>query len=271
MQKKKTIGLALGSGGAKGYAHIGVLKALEKAGIEIDYIAGSSAGALVGAFYSLYRDADKVEDILSDFDNIKTNLLDFSFRGGILKGKKIFDFLDKELGERHFKDLKIPFCAIATDYRTCEEVRIKRGDVAFGVRASISIPFVFDLVKCKKRELCDGGLSSPVPIQAVRDMGADIVIAVRIEDKLEEKEKHDPYSMTIRSMTIMQHNLSGYEIEKSDILIDPHFEGFGLLGLQKVAKGKHLDVIKKGESEMRRNIPLLNKMLGREVSGIYKL
>jgi NTE family protein len=271
MKTKKTIGLALGSGGAKGYAHIGVLKALEKEGIEIDYIAGSSAGALVGAFYSMYRDARKVEKILSDFNNIKTSLLDFSFNGGIIKGNKIFNFLEEELGKRHFKDLQIPFCAIATDYRTCEEVRIKHGDVAFGVRASISIPFVFDLVKCKKRELCDGGLASPVPIQAVKDMGADVVIAVRVEDKLEEREKHDPYSMTVRSMAIMQHNLSEYELAKSDILIDPYFEGFGLLGIQKVSKGKHLEIIEKGQKEMKKKMPLLNSILGKDVSGIYKL
>jgi len=271
MKKKKTIGLVLGSGGVKGYAHVGVLKVLEREGIKIDYISGASAGAIVGALYSMCQDIDRVEKILTDLNSMKTSLWDFSFKGGLIKGNKIFNFLEEKLEGKHFKDLNIPFCAIATDYRTSEEVRIKKGNVALAVRASMSIPFIFDLVKCKNRELCDGGLASPVPIQAVKDMGADIVIAVRIEDRLGKKKKHDPYSMAMRSMKIMQHNLSRYEISKSDILIDPYFEDFGLLGIQKITKGRYLEIIKKGESEMEQSIPLLKELLGKAVPGIYKL
>lgn len=271
-KKRKKVGLALGSGGAKGYAHLGVLKTLEKNNIPIDYISGASAGAIVGALYSLYKDTEKVKQILFDFDKLKS-LIDVSFRGGIFKGKKLTVFFDDIFQGKKIQDLDIPLCIIATDFTTGKEVRFKKGNIALAVRASIAIPFIFELVECEKKELADGGLSSPVPVRALREMGSDVVIGVRIEDKINKSEKKNIYTMTQKALTILQHNLSSYETEDCDILIDPYFEGYGILGFHKVMQGKVLEAIKEGERATNEKLSQIKKVIGteKEISGIYKL
>ncbi|MDD4358228.1 MAG: patatin-like phospholipase family protein [Candidatus Pacebacteria bacterium] len=270
--KRKKVGIALGSGGAKGYAHIGVLKVLEENNIPIDFIAGSSAGAVVGSLYSLYKDTKKVEETLTDFHKIRS-LLDISLKGGLIKGKKIINFFENKFEDKRFKDLSIPMCVIATDYNTGEEVRIKNGNIALAVRASMAVPFVFELVDCGKRELCDGGLSSPVPIKALKEMGADVVIGVRIEDKVMNTKKKNIYSMTERSFAIMQHRLSEYELKECDVLIDPYFEDYGILGIHKIFQGKTFDAIEEGERSTKERLSAIKKSVGieEEISGIYKL
>ena len=130
-------------------------------------------------------------------------------------------------------------------------------------------------VKTKGRELVDGGLSSPVPVNAVREMGADIVIAVRIEDKLTEKNKKNLYSMNARAMTIMQHNLSEHEISDCDILIDPYLEDYGILGFQKIFQGKIPDTIEAGIKATEKQIFKINQACAGALvckkKGIYKL
>lgn len=271
-KKRKKVGLALGSGGAKGYAHLGVLKVLEKNNIPIDYISGASAGAIVGALYALYKDTEKIKQILTDFNKLRS-LIDVSFRGGIIKGKKLTDFFEDIFQGKKIQDLDIPLCIIATDYRTGEEVRMEKGNIALAVRASMAIPFVFELVDCGKKELADGGLCSPVPIKALRKMGADIVIGVRVEDKIIQNEKKNIYSMTERALTILQHNLSNYELKECDILIDPFFEGYGILGFHKVIQGKVSETIDEGEKAANEKISQIRNIIGKEeeISGIYKL
>ncbi len=267
---KKKVGIALGSGGAKGYAHLGVLKVLEKNRIPIDYMSGASSGAIVASLYSLYGNIKKVEKILTDFHKVRS-LIDFSFRGGIFKGEKVFNFFDDIFQGKTFKDLKIPVCIIATDYISGKEVRIKKGSVAFALRASIAVPFVLELVKYKNKELADGGLSSPVPIRALKEMGADITIGVRIEDRFDFNRKN-VYSIIERAFTILQHNLSEYELSEADILLDPEFEGYGFLGIHKVIKGEIEDAIKEGERVTKKEIKNIKELIiADKVSGIYKL
>jgi len=270
-KNRKKIGLALGSGGAKGYAHLGVIKVLEKNKIPIDYISGSSAGAIVGALYSLYQNIDEVEKIITDFNKIKS-LVDISFKGGIFKGKKVANFLDNIFKDKEIQDLDIPLCIVATDYKTGEQVRIRKGNVALALRASMTIPFMFELVKYKKRELADGGLSSPVPVAVLRDMGADIIIGVRIEDKIGQGKKNI-YAMAERSVSILQHNLSNWELKDADILIDPYFEDYGILGFYKIFQGKVEETIKEGERAAEVNIAEIKSAIrgGKDIPGIYKL
>ena len=271
-KRRKTVGLALGSGGAKGYAHLGVLKVFEENNIPIDYLSGSSAGSIVATLYSLYGNTSKVEEILTDFNGIRS-LIDFSFKGGIVKGKKITDFFENIFEGKKLQDLKIPVCVVATDYETGAAVEIKRGDIALAVRSSIAIPFVFELVKYRGKELADGGLSSPVPINSLKKMGADITIGVRVEDRMGKSERRNFYSMAERSLNILQHNLSNSEIEKSDILIDPYFEDYGILGLHKVVQGKVKEAILEGEKSAKEQISSIKKLIGaeKEISAIYKL
>ncbi len=186
----KKIGLALGSGGARGIAHIGVLEVFEELGIPIDAIAGTSIGAVVGALYAAGIPLNKLRDFSLSLNRKKTMALfdptlNFS---GMFSGKRIIALL-KELGLEGvtFSDLKIPFAAVATDMYTGKEIIINKGSVVMAVRASSSIPMVFAPVVYKNYYLVDGGVIDPVPVEVVRNMDVDIVIAVRLSDYIDKK------------------------------------------------------------------------------------
>ena len=176
------IGLALSGGAAKGLAHIGVIKALEEAGIQVDFISGSSMGALIGAAYASGIPIDTLEKIAIDTDwKTAAKMLVPGFStSGLINGKKVKEFLYTIYGDKKIEDLPIPFAATATDISTGKLYVINKGSLLEAVRASISIPIVFTPVKHKDIFLVDGGLVNPVPIDVVREMGADFIIAVHV-------------------------------------------------------------------------------------------
>jgi NTE family protein len=175
------IGLTLSSGVALGLAHIGVLKALEEEGIPVDMISGTSIGALVGAWYAKEGDAATLEEIASEINwKEEALLVDLNIAlmwKGLIQGQKIKSLLIQLIGDVEFKDLKIPFAAIATDAQSMEEIVIDEGSVIEALRASISIPAIFTPAKWQGRFLIDGGIVNPMPVDVVRKMGADKVIA----------------------------------------------------------------------------------------------
>ena len=173
------IGLALGSGSARGWAHIGVIKAITEAGIHVDYVAGTSIGALVGAVYASGR-IDSFKDVVLQLDWKKiASFLDVVFpKSGLIDGNKIAEFIRSHVGEKNIENLSLPFCAVSTDLATGNEVIIKDGDIIEAVRASISVPGIFTPVRKGDMALVDGGLVNPVPVNVVRKMGANLVIAV---------------------------------------------------------------------------------------------
>jgi len=175
--RSKKIGLALGSGSARGLAHIGVIKALDEAGIRVDYIAGTSAGAVVGAVYASGR-INSLENVVLQLDWKKiVYFFDVVFpKSGLIDGNKITDFIRNHVDEKNIEDLPLPFCAVSTDLATGNEVAIQEGDLIEAVRASISIPGIFTPVKKNDITLVDGGLVNPVPVSVVREMGAGFVI-----------------------------------------------------------------------------------------------
>jgi NTE family protein len=182
-KRKRRIGLALSGGAARGLAHIGVLDVLHKHGIPIDMIAGTSAGAIMGAIYAAHQDTDRLLEYALDpawkkFSSMSDPTLE---RTGFIKGKKIQKLLTGFIGgDLDFADLKIPLACVATDIDTGEEIIINSGKVMDAVRASISLPGIFTVVKREGRYLVDGGLTTPVPIHVTRDMGADFIIAVNV-------------------------------------------------------------------------------------------
>lgn len=203
MRRKKItcgkVGLALGSGSSKGWAHIGVIKALEDAGIKIDYVAGTSIGALVGAVYAS-GNIKELEEVVLQFDWKRVaSLFDLILpRSGLIDGKKISAFVRGQVDARNIEDLELPFCAVATDLVSGSEVLLDKGDIIEAVRASVSIPGMFTPVKCDGTFLVDGGLVNPVPVSVLREMGADFVIAVDLNydtpesrtAMMEESERH---------------------------------------------------------------------------------
>ncbi|MDW7673595.1 MAG: patatin-like phospholipase family protein [Bacillota bacterium] len=179
MERKK-IGLALGSGSAKGLAHIGVLKVLQQEKIPIDFIAGSSIGAVIGALYCCGADWHMLEKLASQLK--QNHVVDLTVpRIGLIEGRKAHDLLKLLTQNKTFKDLKIPLAVTATDLEKGELIVIQEGLVADALRASISIPGIFKPYKWQGKVLVDGAVLERVPVSAVRDMGADIVIAVDVK------------------------------------------------------------------------------------------
>jgi len=186
------IGLALSGGAAKGLAHIGVIKALEESGIKIDYIAGSSMGALIGAAYASGIPIDTVAKIATNVDWKTTSKLLFPgfHSSGLVKGNKVKDFFYTIYGDKKIENLPIPFSATAADISTGSLYIINKGNLLEAVRASTSVPVIFTPVKYQDKFLVDGGLVDPIPIDIVREMGADFVIAVHvIHSALPSEEK----------------------------------------------------------------------------------
>src|SRR5512135_3210738 len=180
MARAPTLGLALGSGSARGWAHIGVIRALAAEGIVPDAICGCSIGAFVGAVYA-DGDLDKLEIWVSSLTwQDVVALLDVSLKGGLIKGAKLIQFFERHFVDRDFADLPIPFACVATDLESGREIWLRKGSVAHAVRASIALPGLFTPVPHDDGFLVDGGLVNPVPVSLCRAMGMDVVIGVEV-------------------------------------------------------------------------------------------
>jgi NTE family protein len=193
---KTRIGLALGGGSARGWAHIGVIRALQDAGIEPDIVCGTSIGALVGAAY-VGGELDPLEAWVRSL-RLQTvaGFLDFSLNGGLIKGEKLIGFFRNHFVDRDIRELARPFGAVATDLHRGREVWLREGPVTDAVRASIALPGLFTPVQLGGRWLVDGGLVNPVPVSLCRAMGADLVIAVDLNtDRLGRHLKPKPAKM----------------------------------------------------------------------------
>jgi len=180
---RKKIGLALGSGSARGLAHIGVLRVLKEENIPIDMIAGTSIGAVIGSLYALRRNVTRIENIADSIDWTRLlSLVDLTLpKTGLIRGQRISTWAKSIIGrDIQFSDLEIPFACVATDIMTGQEIVINEGSVMEAVRASFSIPGLFSVAKREGRFLVDGGLVNPVPISTVKNMGAEFIIAVNV-------------------------------------------------------------------------------------------
>ncbi len=177
-QERPRVGLALGSGSARGWAHIGVIRALEAAGVRPDIVCGTSIGALVGAAYAA-GELDRLEKWVQGLGvGDVVGFLDVSLSGGVLKGDRLMEFFSRDFADRPMEQLGVPFAAVATSLRTGAETWLRRGSILKAVRASIALPGLFAPVRWERSFLVDGGLVNPVPVSLARAMGADVVIAV---------------------------------------------------------------------------------------------
>lgn len=261
---RPTIGLALGSGGIRGIAHIGVIKVLEKAGIPIDYIAGSSIGAMIGGLYALHKDIKIVETIALSVDwQTSISLIDPSIRQGLVKGAKLEQFLRDQVGFVAIEKLRIPLKIIATDLATGQMVGLDKGDLIEAIRASISVPLVFKPVSYRGWTLADGGLSMPVPVEIARQMGADIVIAVNIEgDLFDYRRSLRPglAAIALTSIDALRYHLAEQETNTADIAITVHSRG-GKLIEEVTWDAKKL--ISAGERYAKAALPTILERLGK--------
>ncbi len=194
------VGIALGSGSARGLAHIGVLKALEEAGIRVGYVAGTSIGALIGGAYAAGISIEEMEEITRQLDwkrLLRFFMPKFS-RGAIISDRMVMDFLNSLYGDMRIEDLHLPFCAVAADLVTGSRVIITKGRLADAVRASVSIPIIFKPVRRRERILVDGGLVDPIPVEAVQNMGASVVVAVPLTRPRQLNQHLSPPSVVLK-------------------------------------------------------------------------
>lgn len=184
MARRPKIGFVLGAGSARGWAHIGVLRALDEAGIKPDLIAGCSIGAVVGAAYAAGR-LDQMETWARSLDwKRMLKLMDFGLRGGLIKGERVREVFREQFVEREFSELGVQFAAVATDFHSGQEIWLREGKVSVAVGASVAVPGLFQPVLHEERYLIDGSVVNPVPVSLCRAMGADIVVAVDIGSDL---------------------------------------------------------------------------------------
>ncbi|NJD34086.1 MAG: patatin-like phospholipase family protein [Betaproteobacteria bacterium] len=214
------IGLALGGGAARGFAHIGVIKALEAQGIVPDIIVGTSAGAVVGALYASGLNGFELQKVAIDMD--KSHIFDWnvSLRGP-LKGDPLRNFVNDMVDNRSLDKLKRSFGVMATDFSSGQPALFRTGNTGWAVQASAAVPGVFQPVSISGRDYVDGGLVSPVPARAARGLGASFVIAVDISAKPRDGRNGNSFDMLLQSLAIMGQAISRHELAEADIVIRP--------------------------------------------------
>lgn len=218
------IGLALGGGAARGFAHIGVIKALESQGIVPDIVVGSSAGSLVGALYAAGNNGFALNRLALDMEEAAISDWSvplFSKMSGMLKGEAIQSYVNKAVNDVPLEKLKIRFGAVATDLNTGMPILFQRGNTGLAVRASSAVPGVFQSVKIGNQMYVDGGLVSPVPVQFAREMGADFIIAVNISVRPEGQPSSSSLDVLLQTFAIMGQTINRHELKSADIVIRP--------------------------------------------------
>ena len=214
------IALVLGGGAAKGFAHIGVIKALEAQGIVPDMVVGTSAGAVVGVLYAAGYNGFDLQKIAMQME--ETQVSDWGLPDrGVIKGEALQAFINKAVQGRTLEKLNRPFGAVATDLNSGEAIVFRTGDSGMAVRASASVPGVFQPVGVNGREYVDGGLVSPVPVRAARAMGADFVIAVDISSRPSMGKTRSAFEVLMQTFTIMGQSISRFELADATVVIRP--------------------------------------------------
>ncbi|MFZ7104493.1 MAG: patatin-like phospholipase family protein [Peptococcaceae bacterium] len=216
------IGLALGAGGAKGLAHLGVLQVLKKEGIPVDIITGSSMGAAIGAFYAAGTDLNMLIRLANELNN--SHLIDIVIpKWGLIKGSKAHALIRLMTHNKNFDQLDIPLGVVATDLQKGERIVFREGNVANAVRASIAVPGVVQPFCCQDRLLVDGAVTDRVPAKLAREMGADLVIAVDLQFYQREHVKiNNIYDVIMQSIEILERQNRNYYASDADIIIKPN-------------------------------------------------
>lgn len=227
-RRKPVIGLALGGGAARGFAHIGVIKALEANGIKPDLVVGTSAGSVIAALYASGYRGNELNRIALTLDeaSITDWALPFSGKfGGMIKGDALQSMVNRLVKNQPIESTSIPLGIVATDLKTGQGVLFQRGDMGQAVRASCSIPGVFQPTIINGREYVDGGLVSPVPVRYASQMGADFVIAVNISTEPSAQDSSGTVGIILHTTSIMGQSINQFELERAHAVIRPELKG----------------------------------------------
>lgn len=252
------VGLALGGGGARGFAEIGVLRVLEQEKIPIDVIAGTSVGSLIGAFYAdtgSVLDAEFLAVAVEEADIFDVGALAV-FSGGLVKGERLERFLTAHLKHTVIEEMAVPFAAVATELRTGRTAVFRRGAVAPAVHASCAIPGVFVPVEIGGVTYVDGGVTNPIPADVAREMGAEVVIAVAIPAEVPPRTPRNPIAVAYHAATLMAAEIGRLRAREADIVISPDV---GDVAYNDFSQKKRL--IDAGEAAARAALPLVRDMI----------
>lgn len=254
----KKIGLALGAGSARGLAHIGVIQVLQEERIPIHMVAGSSIGAVTGAFLAAGMDFHRLGRMAEELDFKR--LLDVQVpRLGFIRGKKIYQLLQLLTQGKTFADLELPLAVVATDLESGERVVIDRGEVAEALRASISIPGVFQPVRWQNRWLVDGAVTERLPVSIAREMGADLVIGVDVSYGGREVEISNTLNVVLQAIELLEKQLHDLQVARADVLIQPKTGSIGNIRFDRAG-----ECIRLGREAAREALPQIRKALAGE-------
>jgi NTE family protein len=249
------IALVLGGGAARGFAHVGVIKALEAQSIKPEILAGTSVGSMVAALYAAGNDGFALQKL--SFDMKESMVSDWSLPNrGFFRGESLQEFVNKAVHNRPIEKLDRKLAIVATDLDSGRAVVFERGDTGMAVRASSSVPGVFQPVRISGREYVDGGLVSPVPVKVARGLGADIVIAVDISNRPGDRPVADTIDLLLRTFTIMGNAIADEELKDADVVIKPDISKVSATDFQS----RHLAVLE-GERAGQAAIPELKRKL----------
>lgn len=251
--KPPLIGLVLGGGAARGFAHIGVIQALEEAGIRPDLVVGTSAGSVVATLYASGKSGKELQKVAESMEEASFSdwQLPF-FKPGVLKGEALARFISRQVGGKQIQDLPMSLGVVATDLDSGRGVLFQRGDAASAVRASSAIPALFQPVLISGREYVDGGLVAPVPVQFARQMGAQVVIAVDISGAPQGNSASDTFHILMQTFSIMGKSISAFELREADVVVRPL-----LTGLSSASFASRTQAISAGHQAM---VPWIGKL-----------
>jgi NTE family protein len=256
-KKIPKLGLALGGGAARGFAHIGVLQVLEEEGIKPALVVGTSAGSVVASFYASGKTGQQLQWLADTMD--ETQFTDWAnpFSGrGMLRGEALGKYINSQLNGMKIEDMKMPLGIVATDLRTGDGILFRRGDVATAVRASSAVPSVFEPVQIGGKDYVDGGLVSPVPVRYARQMGADLVLAIDISSRPEDAKTTDMLKVLLQTFSIMGKSISQLELAQADVVVRPLLPDIG--STEFSARKKSIEA---GRAAMKQALPQLKALL----------
>ena len=220
------IGLALGGGAARGFAHVGVIQVLEEAGIRPAMVAGTSAGSLVAAFYASGKSGKQLQHVAETME--EATMADWTlplFNRGMLRGDALARYVNGQVGSRLIEDFPLPLGIVATDLNSGQSMLFQRGDTGTAVRASSAVPAVFQPVRISGRDYVDGGLVSPVPVRAARQMGAELIIAVDISSPPDGNLAGGTLDVLLQTFSIMSKSINYFELKEADVVVRPALPG----------------------------------------------
>lgn len=253
---KATVALALGGGASKGFAHIGIIKVLKENNIPIKIVTGTSAGSIVGSMYASGMSPDRLEleaEILG-----KTDLVDLTLStSGFIKGEKLQNYINRKVGNRPMQQFPIKFAAVATDFESGKPVVFNVGNAGQAVRASASIPNVFQPVVIGSRKYVDGGLSQPVPVSAAKKMGANFIIAVDISARPAKNVSQGMFSYLDQTFNVMSQTALHQELGQANVVIKPQVLELGSVG----GFDQKQRAIQLGEQAARAALPEIKRKL----------